>query len=273
MHKFPRAVSAFTFLEIMIVVALLAIVAALIIPRMTTRGQLSPEHKAYLQMREIMKALELYRKDRGSYPTTAQGLQSLVTEAKGASEKDRGKKYLYKVPLDPWGHSYVYKCPGSGAGKLAEEEHKSRGELYCCYELTSYGPDGVESDDDIKICDVSGEWYPTSIDLLHMKEIIKALGLYKKDNGFYPSTAQGLKALVEEPAGEPRPLRWKRYFGMVPLDLWHHNYVYHCPPEVQLKRERGTVQSNGDSFELISPGPDGIPSGDDIRYFSGAGEK
>ncbi len=135
-----------------------------------------------------MKALELFRKDRGSYPTTAQGLKALVSKAEAVSEKDRGKKYLFKVPQDPWGHSYVYKCPGSGAGK-------------------------------------------------------------------------------------PGPPHWKMYFGMVPQDLWHHDYVYHCPPEMQLKREGGTLQSNDDSYELISPGPDGIPSGDDIRYFSGAGNK
>jgi general secretion pathway protein G len=71
------------------------------------------------------------------------------------------------------------------------------------------------------------------------------LGLYQSMNGFYPSTDQGLRALVVQPDSDPKPSRWYQLFKEVPKDPWHNDYVYRCP---------GTKNPNG--YDLFSPGPD-----------------
>lgn len=83
-----------------------------------------------------------------------------------------------------------------------------------------------------------------------------ALGLYELDNGRFPTTSQGLKALVEKPGTEPVPARWRKYLekSAVPVDPWGHEYVYGCPGA-----------HNPDGFDLVSLGKDGIESEDDIR--------
>src|SRR5689334_14575713 len=55
------------------------------------------------------------------------------------------------------------------------------------------------------------------------------LKLYRSMNGFFPTTAQGLHALVEEPASEPRPPRWYQLYRETPLDPWRSPYIYRCP--------------------------------------------
>jgi len=71
------------------------------------------------------------------------------------------------------------------------------------------------------------------------------LGLYQSMNGFYPSTQQGLRALVVQPDSDPKPNRWYQLFKEVPKDPWHNDYVYRCP---------GTKNPSG--YDLFSPGPD-----------------
>ena len=63
--------------------------------------------------------------------------------------------------------------------------------------------------------------------VIQIREIMKALEVYRLDNGSYPSTEQGLKALVEKPTGEPEPSsKWKRYMDKVPTDPWKHEFIY-----------------------------------------------
>ncbi len=83
-----------------------------------------------------------------------------------------------------------------------------------------------------------------------------ALGLYELDNGRFPTTEQGLKALVEKPASEPVPLNWRQYLEKKtpPKDPWGHEYIYISP---------GT--HNPDSYDLSSLGKDGVESEDDVR--------
>ena len=83
-----------------------------------------------------------------------------------------------------------------------------------------------------------------------------ALGLYEMDNGCYPTTEQGLKALVEKPAGDPAPPHWRQYLERktIPKDPWGQDYVYVCP---------GT--HNTDGYDLSSLGKDRVESEDDIR--------
>ncbi len=142
----------FTFLELMVVVAVLAILASLIIPNFVGRAEDAKKTQAVIQIREIMKALELYRLDNGSYPSTEQGLKALVEKPTGDPEPIKWKRYMDKVPVDPWKHEFVYVCPGEdhtqNSDSLSEEEEEDTN--YLRFDLSSLGPDGIETDDDIK---------------------------------------------------------------------------------------------------------------------------
>ncbi|MCP5325692.1 MAG: type II secretion system major pseudopilin GspG [Oceanospirillaceae bacterium] len=83
-----------------------------------------------------------------------------------------------------------------------------------------------------------------------IKEISNALDLYKLDNYFYPSTSQGLNALVEKPSGSPEPKNWKAggYMKKLPQDPWGNDYIY---------------ITEGGSFEIISLGADGAEGGEE----------
>jgi len=72
------------------------------------------------------------------------------------------------------------------------------------------------------------------------------LQLYESMNGFFPTTAQGLQALVTQPSNDPRPTRWFQYFKQVPKDPWGSDYIYRCPGQK-------------DRYDLFSAGPDRIP--------------
>lgn len=83
-----------------------------------------------------------------------------------------------------------------------------------------------------------------------------ALGLYELDNGRYPSTEQGLKALVEKPTSEPLPPNWRHYLEKKtpPRDPWGRDYLYLCPGV-----------HNPEGYDLSSLGKDGVESEDDVR--------
>jgi general secretion pathway protein G len=74
------------------------------------------------------------------------------------------------------------------------------------------------------------------------------LQLYESMNGFYPTTEQGLQALVTQPQNDPRPTRWYQLFKQSPKDPWGNDYIYRCP---------GT--KHPDSYDLFSAGPDRKP--------------
>src|SRR5437867_11523899 len=78
------------------------------------------------------------------------------------------------------------------------------------------------------------------------------LQLYESMNGFYPTTEQGLQALVTQPSTDPKPARWYQLFKQVPKDPWHNNYIYRCP---------GVKNPGG--YDLFSAGPDRIPDTND----------
>lgn len=79
---------------------------------------------------------------------------------------------------------------------------------------------------------------------VQLKAIKDALEQYKLDNGFYPTTEQGLRALVEKPTTPPVPPRWRQYLDKVPKDAWDRDFIYMSP-------------GIGRPFELRSAGPDG----------------
>ncbi len=86
-----------------------------------------------------------------------------------------------------------------------------------------------------------------------IETITTQLKTYEMLNLFLPTTDQGIDALVKEPAGEPRPKRWRQLLEMVPLDPWGTPYKYRSPGK-----------RNPQSFDLYSWGPDRQESGDDI---------
>ena len=125
----PRP-AGYTLLEIMVVVFILGLLATLVAPKILGRTEDARRTKAIADMKAIEQALNLYRLDTGTYPTTAQGIDALVHKPE-TPPVPRGWKadgYLERVPLDPWGHAYIYVyAPGDSR-----------------FVLRSYGADGVE---------------------------------------------------------------------------------------------------------------------------------
>lgn len=104
-----RAKSAgFTLLELLVVVVIIGLLAGLVVPRYFDTLEKSKSKIARAQLDAFEKALEQYRLDVGSLPTNDQGLSALITAPTGVSNWQG--PYLKKaVPVDPWGHAYVYK--------------------------------------------------------------------------------------------------------------------------------------------------------------------
>jgi general secretion pathway protein G len=88
--------------------------------------------------------------------------------------------------------------------------------------------------------------------------ITTQLKLYESMNGFYPTTDQGLRALVAQPDTDPKPSRWLQLFDKIPKDPWQSDYIYRCP---------GLKNPNG--FDLYSAGPDRIPDTADDDWGGG----
>jgi len=108
----PRGASGFTLLEIIIVVGLIAALAGALIVGLTQTGDAGRIAIAQQFVDTgISPPLEAYKLSMGSYPSTEQGLQALVSSPGGGS-KWRGP-YLDKLPLDPWGQPYHYRSPGT----------------------------------------------------------------------------------------------------------------------------------------------------------------
>ncbi|MBI4696008.1 MAG: type II secretion system major pseudopilin GspG [Gammaproteobacteria bacterium] len=130
-----RTQSGFTLIEVMVVVVILGILAAIVVPRIMSRPDEARVVKAQQDMRAVGAALDLYKLDNFAYPTTDQGLDALVKRPvqlpNGAKWRDGG--YLAKLPVDPWGNPYQYLRPGQ------------HGE----YDLWTLGADGTPGGEDV----------------------------------------------------------------------------------------------------------------------------
>ncbi len=118
----------FTLIEIMVVVVILGILAAIVVPRLLDEPEKARRISAATQIRSFEEALGIFKLENGFYPSTEQGLQALVTKPTVGRIPPRYKSggYIRKIPQDPWGQPYLYLYPGV------------HGEL----DLFSYGPDG-----------------------------------------------------------------------------------------------------------------------------------
>lgn len=104
----------FTLIEIMVVVVILGILAALVVPNILGNVDTARITAARQDLRGIESALDMYRLDNFSYPTTQQGLEALVTQPADPSIRNwRVGGYLKKLPKDPWGNPYQYLYPGT----------------------------------------------------------------------------------------------------------------------------------------------------------------
>ncbi|MCG6965051.1 MAG: type II secretion system major pseudopilin GspG [Chromatiaceae bacterium] len=104
----------FTLIEVMVVVVILSILAAILIPKVMDRPDAARITKARNDLRAIESALNLYRLDNFNYPSTDQGLQALLEKPAGSPEAKNWKEggYLPHMPIDPWGNVYQYLQPG-----------------------------------------------------------------------------------------------------------------------------------------------------------------
>jgi len=102
----------FTLIEVMVVVVILAVLAALIVPRVVGRTDEARAVAAKQDIAAIMQSLKLYRIDNSRYPTNAQGLEALVSRPTTEPQPGNWKSYLDKLPKDPWGSTYLYLNPG-----------------------------------------------------------------------------------------------------------------------------------------------------------------
>ncbi len=135
----PRSRAAgFSLIEILIVIALIAVLATVTIGNLDTVFGGQQEKVADIFVNQTAKiGLTPYKLDMGNYPTTEQGLQALI-RAPAGKEADWNGPYLEEIPPDPWKNPYQYRYPGS------KNINGARG-----YDIWSHGPDGTESADDI----------------------------------------------------------------------------------------------------------------------------
>lgn len=135
-----RGTGGFTFIEIMVVVAILAILAALVVPRIMGRTDDAKRTAAKVQIRNIEGALQLYKLDNGVYPTTEQGLKALVVKPSVGVIPKKWKLggYLPKLPEDPWANPYKYVSPSMNPSQSSSQTPGLKAE----YEITSLGTDG-----------------------------------------------------------------------------------------------------------------------------------
>ncbi len=104
--------SGFTLIEVMVVVVILGILAAVVVPRIMDRPDEARITKAKQDIRALESALNLYKLDNYNYPTTDQGLEALVSQPAGPPDAPRWRQYVDRIPKDPWQRDYQYLQPG-----------------------------------------------------------------------------------------------------------------------------------------------------------------
>ena len=128
MKNFYR--NSFTFIEIMVVVIIIGILAAIIMPKFFGRTKQAKISAAETQISIFSTALDAYQLDNDNFPTTEQGLKALIVkpDTPPVPSSWKGPYLANEIPIDPWKNQYIYRCPG---------QHNPNS-----YDLSSNGPDG-----------------------------------------------------------------------------------------------------------------------------------
>ena len=132
-HPPRRQQRGFTLIEMLLVVAILAILAVAVVPKFTGRSEQARITAAQTDIANLEVAIDAFEIDCSRYPTTEEGVQALVRQPSDLTEW-RGPYLKRGVPKDPWQNPYVYQCPG---------RHNAAG-----YDLHSFGPDKQEGGSD-----------------------------------------------------------------------------------------------------------------------------
>lgn len=127
--------TGFTLIEIMVVVVILGILAALVVPQIMSRPDQAKVTVAMGDIKAVSAALDLYRLDNQTYPSTQQGLEALVQKPSGNPPAKNWNRdgYLKRLPVDPWGNVYQYLAPGTKGA----------------FDLYSLGADGKQGGHDL----------------------------------------------------------------------------------------------------------------------------
>jgi general secretion pathway protein G len=129
MRRHPRR--AFTLIELLLVLVILAVLAAVVVPNLVGRGDQAKRNATIADIAAIKGALKAFEVDNGRFPTTEEGLNALVTAPPDLANTWR--KNIDKLPTDKYGHDYVYRSPG------ADNEP---------FDIISFGKDGQEGTED-----------------------------------------------------------------------------------------------------------------------------
>jgi len=123
-----RGSSAFTLVELLLVLVILGVLAAIVIPKFSGRTEQAKEQAAVTQLSTFRTALDSFEVDNGYYPKGKNGLQDLIVKPRDAQNWRGPYLQADRVPLDPWGNEYIYECPG---------RHNASS-----YDVSSSGPPG-----------------------------------------------------------------------------------------------------------------------------------
>lgn len=126
-----RSARAFTLVELLLVLVILAVLAMVVVPKFTGRSEQARETAAKTDIANLETALDAFEVDCGRFPSTEEGLAVLL-QAPAGVQNWRGP-YIKRTPVDPWGNAYLYRYPGA---------HNPSS-----YDLSSGGPDGREGGD------------------------------------------------------------------------------------------------------------------------------
>ena len=131
-----RKTKAFSLMEMILVVVIIGLLAALVLPRFVGWGEKARKAAAASQVSSFKTALGSFERACGRFPTSAEGLRALIERPAGLPETAEWERFLdeQNVPKDPWQNDYIYRCPGT----VNTDD----------YDLLSAGPDGREGTDD-----------------------------------------------------------------------------------------------------------------------------